>query len=108
MSIYARLLAILLGISSAAIYAAPEDEADRVAAAAAGSPALDPGMDMSQVIALLQQQQQELAAAACIAAGSGQPDKQPPQRTRCAACADTAGERGARHCLDRDAARRRR
>ena len=61
MSIYARLLAILLAASSAAIFAAPEDEADRVAAAAARSPALNPGMDMSQVIALLQQQQQELA-----------------------------------------------
>ncbi len=61
MSLYGRVLAILLGISSAAIYAAPEDNAGRGPAAPAGSAALDPGMDMGQVIALLQQQQRELA-----------------------------------------------
>jgi len=61
MSLYGRVLAILLGISSAAIYAAPEDNPGGGPAAPAGSVALDPGMDMGQVIALLQQQQRELA-----------------------------------------------
>ena len=61
MSLYGSLLAILLCISSAAIYAAPEDNADSGPGAPVGSAALDPGMDMGQVIALLQQQQRELA-----------------------------------------------
>ena len=59
MSIFARSIAILLGMSSAAIFAAPPEKTDATAQVAA--PALDPGMDIRQVIALLQQQQQDLA-----------------------------------------------
>jgi hypothetical protein len=59
MSIFVRCIAILLGMSSAAIYAAPTEKTD--SAVQAEVPALDPGMDIRQVIALLQQQQQDLA-----------------------------------------------
>jgi hypothetical protein len=59
MSIYARCIAIFLSMSSAAIFAVPAEKTD--AAAQVGSPALDPGMDIRQVVALLQQQQQDLA-----------------------------------------------
>ena len=61
MSIFVRCIAILLGMSSAAIYAAPTEKTD--SAVQAEVPALDPGMDIRQVVALLQQQQQDLVAA---------------------------------------------
>lgn len=59
MSIYVRCIAMLLGISCAAVYAAPTEQIG--ASAQAMSPTPDPAMDISQVIALLQQQQQDLA-----------------------------------------------
>jgi hypothetical protein len=59
MSICARLMAIILGMSLGMnILGADENAQD---ATPQSVPPLDPGMDMSQVIALLQQQQQELA-----------------------------------------------
>ena len=59
MLVYARCIAILLGVLSAAVYASTTQVQGAPAQSAAT--ALDPGMDMSQVIALLQQQQQDLA-----------------------------------------------
>lgn len=58
MSIYTRCIVVLLVVSSAALAAASPDKTPVVAPAQ--SSALDPAMDMSQVIALLQQQQNEL------------------------------------------------
>ena len=59
MLVYARCIAILLGVLSAAVYSSTTQVQGAPAQSAAT--ALDPGMDMSQVIALLQQQQQDLA-----------------------------------------------
>ncbi len=59
MSMHLRYLAVfLLSTLPAVLSAAPAEEAD--AAAQADSALLDPAMDMSQVVALLQQQQREL------------------------------------------------
>jgi hypothetical protein len=59
MSIYARCVAIILITSSATVYSAQSEKPNTTSQG--DPPPLDQGMNMSQVIALLQQQQKDLA-----------------------------------------------